>query len=227
MSNSIESENSINTNNQLNHLPSEFEQKLQIPKFRIFRDSDEPDFLNEIAMTKAKKCITSIIFYNYYKGKIYILVQKRSKVMTHPGELCSPGGNIDEKETWIDGLRREILEEVGLDLDKTNLNLFCVHHDFGFKNKDMYNVVFAAKLNYHYKFIEPTHSDELDKDFCDYSQKKIKNYHRWIEKDKLLNEKEGRLLYFFKVNLIKFLKIKYKKEKMINSILENELNNKK
>jgi 8-oxo-dGTP pyrophosphatase MutT (NUDIX family) len=189
--------------------------------YKIFRESGEPNF-TDVAISGNMRCITSIIFYNYYRGKTYILVQKRSKDMTHPGELCSPGGNCDEKETWLEALSREVLEEVGLDLGKINTTLFCVHHGQGRNNANMYNVVFGAKLGYKYPFIKPTHLDEMDDTFYDFRQGEIKNYHRWVEINRLLDEKEGPLLYFFKINLKKFIAIKGYKEKCIREVNKSE-----
>ncbi len=67
-------------------------------------------------------------------GKILLL--HRSEIESEPGKWCLPGGKIEEKETELDAMVREIKEETGLSIPQDKLEyiekLFIKHpnHDF-------------------------------------------------------------------------------------------------
>lgn len=45
-----------------------------------------------------------------------ILLTRRSAVIREPGKWCLPGGHLDGGESWVDAVRRETREEVGLEI---------------------------------------------------------------------------------------------------------------
>jgi len=45
-----------------------------------------------------------------------ILVTRRSPIVREPGQWCLPGGHLDGGEDWVTACRREVKEEVGLDV---------------------------------------------------------------------------------------------------------------
>jgi len=47
-------------------------------------------------------------------SKLYVLMEKRSSIMDHPGKWCLPCGYIDWDETGWEAVIREIYEETGL-----------------------------------------------------------------------------------------------------------------
>lgn len=48
------------------------------------------------------------------KGDKILLIKKSDKVDIYPGRWDLPGGRLDAKESWCQGLAREVLEETGL-----------------------------------------------------------------------------------------------------------------
>ena len=57
-----------------------------------------------------------------------VLLTKRSKMIAEGGKWCLPGGHVKKWETAEDCVKRELKEEVGLDVEKAKL-LF-VHEEF-------------------------------------------------------------------------------------------------
>jgi len=47
-------------------------------------------------------------------GSGRVLLTRRSGRVREPGKWCLPGGHLDGGEDWITALRREVLEETGL-----------------------------------------------------------------------------------------------------------------
>jgi 8-oxo-dGTP pyrophosphatase MutT (NUDIX family) len=186
-------------------------------KLKIFKEAGEPDFENEIAVTSEYKAVVTLIFYHTFKQKVYILVQKRSSVMSHPGEVCGIGGNVEAGETWLEGLARECLEESGINLFSLDTTIWHLKNNFDNKKlKTTKSICFVAKLDYKHSFVAPTHSEELDKSFYDETQGNIKNYHKWVHINDLLNGKGMMPLYYFRQDLFVFLKTYREKESKIS-----------
>jgi 8-oxo-dGTP pyrophosphatase MutT (NUDIX family) len=45
-----------------------------------------------------------------------VLLTRRSATVREPGKWCLPGGHFDGGEDWIKAVRREIMEEIGLEI---------------------------------------------------------------------------------------------------------------
>jgi 8-oxo-dGTP pyrophosphatase MutT (NUDIX family) len=58
-----------------------------------------------------------------------VLIIKRSAFVNNPGQLGLPGGHRDEGETLEQGARRELSEELGIDIDFETRSYVKVHAD--------------------------------------------------------------------------------------------------
>lgn len=99
----------------------------QFKKLELKSNSDEFHVPHTLRVNKNKlhpfaKYATAYVMCKY-KNKWWILVHKRSKVMTNPGLYSSQGGSIEVGETSLEGSLRELKEETGLDI-KGNAYLF-------------------------------------------------------------------------------------------------------
>ncbi len=63
-----------------------------------------------------KSPVTTVgaIISKFLDGKEYILLTQR-KVAPYIGKWCLPGGHIEENETAVEAVKREVREETGLD----------------------------------------------------------------------------------------------------------------
>src|SRR5690606_1384668 len=52
-------------------------------------------------------------------GPAVLLTRRASRMRAHPGQWALPGGRLDEGETPVDAARRELHEELGLDLPES------------------------------------------------------------------------------------------------------------
>jgi len=69
-----------------------------------------------------------------WESNVYVLLEKRSDIiMDSPGKWCLPCGYLDWDETAQEGLKREIYEETGLDID-------TMEDDMVFENKQPFLV---------------------------------------------------------------------------------------
>lgn len=62
----------------------------------------------------------SIVLFFYHTGeqKRYLPLVKRGSALTESGKVCLPCGYLDRDETAAEAMRREVREEVGLDLNE-------------------------------------------------------------------------------------------------------------
>ena len=68
-----------------------------------------------------------------------VLLIKRAKNLVHGGKFALPGGFLDRDESVEDGVRREVKEETGYEIDKIQLFNICANPDRG---EDRQNVAF-------------------------------------------------------------------------------------
>ncbi|MDI3517388.1 MAG: hypothetical protein PWP37_1216 [Thermotogota bacterium] len=66
----------------------------------------------------------SVVGLMIFKNEV-ILVQRGSQVKRHKGEIALPGGAVEPAETELEALRREILEEIGVDIYGNNPIFFA------------------------------------------------------------------------------------------------------
>jgi len=59
------------------------------------------------------------------KGQ-YVLLSRRKDTGWLDGWLCAPGGHVEENETPIQAMIREVKEELGLTLSSEELKFICV-----------------------------------------------------------------------------------------------------
>jgi len=89
-----------------------------------------------------------------------ILMLKRNiHEIAYPGKWALPGGKSEKGEYILDVLRREVLEETGLEIENHKKYLY----DFTFLRPDDYNVI-------GFTFLVTAKSDKvkIDKDFDDF-----------------------------------------------------------
>jgi 8-oxo-dGTP pyrophosphatase MutT (NUDIX family) len=176
-------------------------------KCSLYFGKNDPDYDIVVANTSEIQNITTIILYHFYHRKCYVLVQKRSNLMTHPGEICGPGGKCDPNETWLQSIARETKEECGYDISSCEKGtLWVATHNLNDVKSHIHNIGFALEIPFNYKYSKPSYGNELDKKFFDTKQKGARNYHQWVLVDDLLNEKYGPLLKHFRKFLLEFIK---------------------
>lgn len=88
-----------------------------------------------------KKHIVAVTAVIKNKNKV-LIVKRNSNEVAHPGKWAFPGGKVEKGETIIDALKREVLEEVGLEIDDWKKYL----KDFTFVRPDGHNVIGASFL---------------------------------------------------------------------------------
>lgn len=101
------------------------------------------------------------------KGDKFLIIKRNKNEIAYPSKWCFPGGKVEVGETVMDVLRREVLEEAGLEAE--DYKSFV--RDYTFVRLDGHNVVgfcFMVKIK----------SDEvkISEEFEDY---------RWISPEEL------------------------------------------
>lgn len=90
-----------------------------------------------------------------------VLLEKRSD----NGQYCLPGGSIDFDETVTEGVKREVFEETGIELDEVSLFMVLSgkKEQFVYPNGDItdyVDLVFISYLKSQEKPIRLTHDNE-------------------------------------------------------------------
>lgn len=101
---------------------------------------------------------TSVMILLYEENdEIYLILEKRALNLRHqPGDICLPGGKIEEGETPIEAAIRETIEELGI--DKEDLEVYSAM-DYLITPFSVIMYPFVAKV----KELKDTYSkDEVD-----------------------------------------------------------------
>ncbi len=123
-----------------------------------------------IKMDDNKKHIVAITALIKNKsGDKFLIIKRNKNEIAYPSKWAYPGGKIEREESVMDALKREVLEEVGLDIE--NYKIFL--KDYTFIRPDNHNVVGFC-------FLVKAKDDnvKLSDDFEDY---------RWISLEELDN----------------------------------------
>jgi 8-oxo-dGTP pyrophosphatase MutT (NUDIX family) len=70
-----------------------------------------------LASAGRQRSVVAIVVVSAQSGSPYFLLTRRSATLRrHPGQYALPGGKLDPDESIVEGMRRELVEELGLDL---------------------------------------------------------------------------------------------------------------
>ena len=117
-----------------------------------------------------KKHIVAITaFIKNQKGDKFLIVQRSKKEIAFPGRWAFPGGKAERGERVMDTLKREVLEEVGLEIEDYKKHL----SDFTFIRPDGHNVIGFCFL-----VMALGEEVKISEDFDDF---------RWISPEELKN----------------------------------------
>lgn len=111
--------------------------------------------------------ITALI-KNHAKDK-FLIIKRHKNEIAYPGKWAFPGGKVERGETVLETLKREVLEEVGLEIEDHKEFLM----DFTFIRPDDINVV-----GFCFEVIAKTNDVKLADDFEDF---------KWITPEELSN----------------------------------------
>lgn len=84
------------------------------------------------------------------KKKELLLVNHRKKGKSY---WLFPGGGVEYGETIEDALKREIKEELSLELDKISNFVFCHETIYPEKSRHIFNICFKIKVKNNLKFL--------------------------------------------------------------------------
>jgi len=92
-----------------------------------------------------------------------ILLQRRANTGFNDGILQFPSGHIEWEETYFDALKREMKEEIHIDITPDNVNLSHVLHRIHPWERVYFDVFFEIKnFTGSIKNMEPSKCSELD-----------------------------------------------------------------
>jgi len=114
---------------------------------------------------------TSIVLTGILKSNDELLIVKRNENDDlYPGAWEFPGGHLENGETIEEGLKRELYEEIGFDLDFQPIITHYCDEIKNNNNKQIHNIEIDFIINVNKLDIGITLSDE----HCDY---------KWVTKD--------------------------------------------
>jgi 8-oxo-dGTP diphosphatase len=92
------------------------------------------------------------------KGNILMMLRTSSR---EPGVWCAPGGHLEMGESFLEGARREVKEESGLDVE--DVEMLSVINNIYSQDKHYVNVDFLAKGVTGVPILgEPDKSEQMD-----------------------------------------------------------------
>lgn len=109
----------------------------------------------------------------------FLIIKRSENEIAYPGKWAFPWWKMEPNETIMDALKREVLEEVWLEIEDTKKFL----KDFNFVRKDWYNVIGLC-----FAVVAKTYSVKLLSEFSDYkwvAKEEFKNYDyiAWMEEE--------------------------------------------
>jgi nucleoside triphosphatase len=108
-------------------------------------------------------------FIRNKSGSRFLIVKRSHKEIAYPGKWAFPGGKVEKGSNILETLKREILEEVGIEIEDYKRYL----KDYTFIRPDAYNVV-----GFCFEVIAKSEDVKISDDFEDF---------RWIRPDELKN----------------------------------------
>ena len=88
-------------------------------------------------MDSKKHIVAITAFIKNKKGDKFLIVKRSTSEIAYPGKWAFPGGKVEQGDSILDTLKREVQEEVGLDIENHKEYLY----DFTFVRPDGHNVV--------------------------------------------------------------------------------------
>lgn len=98
----------------------------------------------------------------------FLVIKRHKNEIAYPGKWAFPGGKTERGQTLLDTLKREVLEEVGLEIED-NIKFL---KDFTFVRPDDKNVVGLC-----FEVVAKSNNVKISQDFEDF---------RWIKPEELL-----------------------------------------
>ncbi len=120
-------------------------------------------------MEDKKHIVAITAFIKNQKGDKFLIVQRGANEVAYPSKWAYVGGKLEKGESFMQTLKREVLEETGIEIEAYKRFL----KDFTFVRPDGHNVVGACFL---VKAL--TENVKISKDFEDY---------KWITPEELKN----------------------------------------
>ena len=123
--------------------------------------------------------------FNYHAG---LLIEKGNKVLVECNPAIDfvtlPGGRVQTLESSMDALKREIKEEMNIELDSERIKMRALIENFFEMDEKKYH-----ELYFLYKFKVTSKDTEFKKDMKNIDSKA--SYYKWVKKEDL--EKENLL----------------------------------
>lgn len=88
-------------------------------------------------MDNKKHIIAVTAFIKNHVGDKFLIVKRSNNEIAFPGKWAFPGGKVEKGETILEALKREVLEEVGLEIEEYKEYL----KDYTFVRPDGHNVI--------------------------------------------------------------------------------------
>lgn len=111
-------------------------------------------------MENKKHIIAVTALVKNQAGTKVLIVKRNKDEIAYPGKWAFPGGKLERGETIMQALKREVLEEVGLEIEDWKKFV----KDYTFIRPDDHNVVGVTFL------VKAKHNKvKLDSDFDDYA----------------------------------------------------------
>lgn len=98
----------------------------------------------------------------------YLIVKRSKNDDFLPGAWEFPGGNLNNNETILNGLKREIKEEIDIDIDLTDIKLINLYDEIRSNN------IHYIELDFLYEVQDKPQNIKISNEHDDY---------KWVKKD--------------------------------------------